>query len=73
MKTSLLPELDRCWLGCKEGAGGSVGISRAAGVQEPDSSVRIGAEEMRCGLKMLGQRIGSAAILDVTFLAVNEN
>lgn len=42
-------------------------------MQGPVGNVRIGAEEMRSSLKVLGQRIGSAAVLHVTFLAVNEN
>lgn len=41
-------------------------------MQGPVSNVRVGAE-MRPGLKILGQGIGSAAILRVEILEVNEN
>jgi len=64
---------DKCCVGCEGGAGGKACIPRAAGVQGPVSSVRVGAEEMRSGLKILGQRTGSTAILHVAFLTVNEN
>ena len=42
-------------------------------MQGPVSSVRVGAEEVRSGLKIFGLRVGSAAVPRVTFIAVNEN
>lgn len=42
-------------------------------MQGPVSNVRVGGKVMRSGWKIVGQRIGSAAILCVTFLAVNVN
>lgn len=60
-------------VGMQRRSRGKADISRATGVQGPVRNVRVGAEEMRSGLKILGQRIGSAAIWQVTVLAGNEN
>lgn len=49
-------------VGMQRRSRGKADISRATGVQGPVRNVRVGAEEMRSGLKILGQRIGSAAI-----------